>query len=81
MGKLYILLGEPDDVDINSYSDPYNEAYSSETWRYYEYKIEITFIDKQGSGNFVILDYTDYPDVKSRPFRKRTMQDVIEGAN
>jgi len=51
MGRIYIQLGEPDDVD----SQPVGQMLNAwEIWYYYSEHTKYVFVDKEGFGEFVL---------------------------
>ncbi|MDD2889627.1 MAG: GWxTD domain-containing protein [bacterium] len=61
-GKIYILLGEPDEIDSHPFEigkNPY------EIWHYYSIETEFIFEDRNGFGDYVIT-YPAFINVKFR---------------
>ncbi|MFQ5627528.1 MAG: GWxTD domain-containing protein, partial [bacterium] len=59
MGMIYIVLGEPNDVERNPFDPVYRTSYTSsrpikasEVWHYYHYNRYFVFIDETGFGDF-----------------------------
>lgn len=71
-GRIFILLGPPHEVqrDFNTTDSSGFNQVNKETWQYWDlpnpklpYNVEFSFIDKYGTGNFVL--YKDYQSVGS----------------
>jgi GWxTD domain-containing protein len=59
MGMIYVILGEPNDVERNPFNAVYRTSYTSgrpikalEIWHYYKYNRYFVFIDDTGFGDF-----------------------------
>lgn len=59
MGMIYIILGEPNDVERNPFNSTYRTSYTSgrpikalEVWHYYQYNRYFVFFDDTGFGDF-----------------------------
>ena len=51
-GKIYIKYGKPDKIERSSNS----LGYVVETWTYNKLKQKFSFVDKQGTGNFILVE-------------------------
>jgi len=51
-GKIYIKHGKPDNIERTSNS----QGYVVETWTYKKLNQKYIFVDKQGTGNFILIE-------------------------
>ena len=53
MGRIYIQYGEPDDIE----SQPVGRMLNAwETWYYYNHHTKFIFVDREGFGEFVLVE-------------------------
>ncbi|MCA9743418.1 MAG: GWxTD domain-containing protein [Deferribacteres bacterium] len=72
MGMVYIVLGEPNDVERNPFNSVYSTSYNSsrtikafEVWHYYQYNRYFVFIDESGFGDFRLSNPVSLNDLMS----------------
>lgn len=69
MGMIYVILGEPNDVERNPFNSVYQTSFSSrpikafEVWHYYQYNRYFVFIDETGFGDFRLLNPVSLNDL------------------
>jgi GWxTD domain-containing protein len=88
-GKIYILLGPPSEIQRDM--SPTQTAYSSfhgpkEVWNYWglpnpnlPYNMEFVFVDKFGSGNYVLENSLRLTEMGSSPFDIDSMHYFFDG--